>query len=302
MKVFVLGGTGAIGRPAVDSLVAAGHDVEALARSDESAAKLRSAGAEPVSVSIFDRAGLTDAFSGHDAVVNLTTAQPSTFTFIFLRAWRNTERIRTEGSAAVVDAALAAGVPVVIQESVVMVCRDNGDQWVDETTPVDHYPMAVGNHAAEASANRFTDAGGNGIVARFGFFYGTGAQHADDFLTMARRGIVPVIGRPDSYLSSIHVDDGGRAVAALLDVPAGTYNVVDDEPLTKRAYADALAAAAGRRAWLRGPGRAAGLLGHRTNSLGRSLRTSNAKLRHVTGWVPKYPSAREGWAAMAANP
>lgn len=302
MKVFVLGGTGAIGRPAVDALVDAGHDVSALARNAERAALLEGKGARPVDVSMFDRDGLTAAFRGHDAVVNLATSQPSTFTFIFLRAWRDTGRIRTEGSANVVDAALSADVPVVVQESVVMLCRDHGDQWVDETAPVDHYPMAVGNHAAEASANRFTRAGGTGIVLRFGFFYGTGASHAEQFLSMARFGIVPVLGRPDGFLSSIHVDDGGRAAAAALTVPAGTYNVVDDEPLTKRAYATAIADAAGRRAWLRGPGRATRLLGHRTSSLSRSIRASNAKLRNASDWKPRYPSAREGWQAMTAGP
>jgi len=302
MKVFVLGGTGAIGRPAVDALVAAGHDVSALARNAGRAAQLDEKGAHPVRVSMFDRDGLTAAFKGHDAVVNLATSQPSTFTFIFLRAWRETERIRTEGSANVVEAALAADVAVVVQESVVMLCRDHGDRWVDEMAPVDHYPMAVGNHAAEASANRFSRAGGTGVVLRFGFFYGTGASHAEQFLSMARLGIVPVLGRPDSYLSSIHVDDGGRAVAAALSVPVGTYNVVDDEPLTKRDYATAIAEAAGRRAWLRGPGRATRLLGHRTNSLGRSVRASNAKFTDATDWQPQYPSAREGWQAMVAEP
>jgi nucleoside-diphosphate-sugar epimerase len=94
--------------------------------------------------------------------------------------------------------------------------------------------------------------------------------------------------------------DGGAAVAAALHARAGTFNVVDDEPLTKRGYADALAAAARTTAWLRFPGRAALLLGGRTTSLTRSLRVSNARLRHATGWAPRYPSAREGWIATAA--
>ena len=85
--------------------------------------------------------------------------------------------------------------------------------------------------------------------------------------------------------------DGGAAVVAALAVPAGTYNVVDDEPLTNRRYADALSAAAGKAAWLRVPGRAA--------SLTRSLRVSNARFRGASGWIPMYPSAREGWIATA---
>jgi nucleoside-diphosphate-sugar epimerase len=118
---------------------------------------------------------------------------------------------------------------------------------------------------------------------------------------MAHHHLVPLIGHPGSYLSSIHMEDGGSAVVASLDVPAGTYNVVDDEPLTKREYAQALASAAGTRPWVRGPGRLASLLGHRMASLTRSMRVSNRRFREASGWQPRYPSAREGWIATAAR-
>jgi nucleoside-diphosphate-sugar epimerase len=206
----------------------------------------------------------------------------------------------TAGSAAVVDAALTAGVPRVIQESVVMLYRDGGADWVYEDTPTDNYPNASGNHAAEASARRFAEAGGVGVVLRFGFFLGPGAAHCEQFFALARRHVCVSMGRSDSYLSSVHLDDAATAVVSSLAVASGTYNVVDDEPLTKRAYADAMAAAACTRPWLRPPGRAALLLGDRSTSLTRSLRVSNARWKAATGWQPRYPSAREGWVATAA--
>lgn len=248
---------------------------------------------------MFDVPGLTAAFVGHDAVVNLASAMPSTLQFVRLSAWQDTQRIRTEGSANVVDVALDTNVAILVQESVVMLYKDLNDAWVDEQAAVDHYPMARGNHAAEASANRFARDGGAGIILRFGFFYGPGARHSEQFLTMARLGLVPVIGPPNSYVSSIHVVDGGRAVPAVLDAASGIYNVVDDEPLTKHDYAIAIANAARRRPWLRGPGRLARLLGHRTTSLTRSIRATNGKLKSATAWTPELPSAREGWAATA---
>ena len=116
MKVFVTGGTGAIGGHAVPALVGEGHTVTALARTPEKAARLARQGAEPVFVSIFDRADLTAAFSGHDAVVNLTSAIPPMSKFMDTRAWRDNDRVRTEGSAAIVDAVIAAGVERVVQE------------------------------------------------------------------------------------------------------------------------------------------------------------------------------------------
>lgn len=102
---------------------------------------------------------------------------------------------------------------------------------------------------------------------------------------------------PSPYLSSIHMVDGGAAVAAALHAPAGTYNVVDNEPLTKREYAQALAFAADKRPLVRGPGRLAFLLGDRVASLTRSMRVSNQRFRESSGWQPRYPSAREGWIA-----
>jgi nucleoside-diphosphate-sugar epimerase len=90
-----------------------------------------------------------------------------------------------------------------------------------------------------------------------------------------------------------------RLLLRHFNAPAGTFNIVDDEPLTKREYADALARAAGKAMWLRGPGRAALVFGDRLTSLTRSLRVSNARFRSATGWAPRYPSVREGWIATA---
>jgi uncharacterized protein YbjT (DUF2867 family) len=121
MRVFVTGGTGALGGHAVPALLSAGHHVTALARSDEKAADLVRLGAEPARLSLFDRQALTSAFAGHDAVANLATSMPSTAAFLSAKAWRESIRVRAEGSAAVVDAALAAGVGRLVQESVSMI-------------------------------------------------------------------------------------------------------------------------------------------------------------------------------------
>jgi nucleoside-diphosphate-sugar epimerase len=300
MRVFVTGGTGAIGRHTVPALVAAGHEVTALARSPEKAAALAEQGAKPVQVSLFDTDAMTKALAHHDAVVNLASALPSMYRFVSARAWAPNQEIRTNGSASVVDAALAAEVPVLVQESVAMLYKPQGERWIDETMPVDHYPITSGNHAAEASALRFTDAGGTGIVLRFGLFYGPGAAHCEQMLAQAKLHVALMLGPADSYQSSINVIDGGEAIAAILGAEAGIYNVVDDEPLTKRDFADALADAVHTRPWLRPPGRAALLLGDRLTSITRSLRVSNGKVREATGWAPRHPSAREGLAATAA--
>jgi len=299
MKVFVTGGTGAVGRHTIPALVQQGHTVTALARTLEKAAALAAQQATPVSVSLFDPSALAAAFAGHDAVINLATAIPPMTRWMSATAWRNNDRVRSQGSAAVVDAALAAGVGRLVQESVSMLYRDQAASWIREDAPIDRYPMARGNLAAEANAHRFSEAGGTGIVLRFGWFYGPGAAHSQQLLALARRHLGLVLGPPAGFVSSIHVADAAAAVAVALQAPAGTFNVVDDEPLTKREYAQALARAAGKAMWLRGPGRAAVLFGDRLTSLTRSLRVSDARFRAATGWAPRYRSAREGWIATA---
>ncbi|SIS19116.1 NAD-dependent epimerase/dehydratase family protein [Williamsia sterculiae] len=300
MRLFVTGGTGALGRHAVPALVGAGHDVRALARSARKAEVLRDQGAEPVSGSIVDRDALAAAFRGCDAVVNLASSIPSTTSFVRASAWDECTRVRAEGSAAIVDAALRVGVGRFIQESVVMVYRDGDDRWLDEQSAVDHYPITVGNHAAERSARRFTEAGMHGLVLRFGLFYGPGAAHSEQFVDLARRHVGFTAGRADSFQSSIYLPDATTAIVAALTAPSHLYNIVDDRPVTKRENVDALVAATGRRAWLRGPGRAAELLGTRTTSLTRSLRVSNAAFREATPWRPRFPSVRDGYADMVS--
>jgi nucleoside-diphosphate-sugar epimerase len=301
MRIFMTGGTGAIGSYAVPALLDAGHTVSALARTPDKAAALSNRGAQPVSVSLFDCEGLTAAFAGHDAVVNLASALPPTHRMILTSAWTENHRVRAEGSANVVDAALNVGIPRLIQESIVMIYRDGGDRWIDEDWPTDRFPSAAGNHAAEANAQRFTHGGGAAVILRFGIFYGLGAAHSEQIMALARRHIGFQAGRPDSYVSSIHVADAASAVVAALESPSGTYSVVDDQPVTARDNSKAMAAAVGTNTWLRAPGRAASLLGQRTTSVTRSLRVSNTRFRATTAWKPRYSSVWEGYRAMAED-
>jgi nucleoside-diphosphate-sugar epimerase len=298
MKVFVAGGTGAIGRHAVPALLGAGHDVTAVARSDQKAEALTAQGAAPVRVSIFDAEALAPVVAGHDAVVNIATHVPPTRRAARLSAWAEHDRIRREASAALTAAALEAGVGRYVQEAIVFTYPDRGDGWIDEDVPFD-VPDPFGTAvAAEEAVRRFADAGGTGVVLRYGGFYGRGSEQTDVVVRWARRHVGFLVGRPDDYTSSIHVADAGKAVAAALDAPAGTYNVVDDEPLTKRDVATAIGDAVRARPWVHVPGRLTPLLlrGQPAAALlARSQRVSNARFRSATDWAPQFPSVREGY-------
>ena len=293
MKVFVTGATGAIGGHVVPALIAAGHQVSALARTPDKAAVLTAQGATPRAVSLFDRAALTEAFEGHDAVANLATAIPSARNFMRPGAWSGNERVRREGSATVAAAVQAAGVPRLVQESITFLYPSCGADWIDEDVAPDPFPLAEANLATEANA-RAVD---NSVVLRFGLFYGPGSSHTALLLALARRHVALVPGAPEDYLSSVHLADAATAVVAALAAPAGLYNVVDDQPATRREYAAAVGAAAGKRPWLSVPGRGARLAGARAESLTRSQRVRNTRLRAVTGWAPRFPSVRDGLSA-----
>jgi nucleoside-diphosphate-sugar epimerase len=302
MRIFVTGATGVIGRRVVPLLTDAGHQVTAVGRTPEKRRVLEEQGAGAVDADLFDAAAMRRVLEGHDAVVNLATHMPSSSTkMLFRRYWQENDHIRREGSSALVDAALAAGVGRFLQESFAPIYEDGGDRWLDENAPV--RPTAYNRTVldAERSALHFAASGGRGVVLRFAAFYGPDSRVLHDMVNIVRKGWAPLPGEPSAYISSIAHDDAATAVVATLDGPSGIYNVSDDEPVTRREWMDTLAAALGVRppkllpAWLTRLG------GSTMELLARSVRMSNAKLRSVRGWAPRYPSVRDGWAAFVSH-
>jgi nucleoside-diphosphate-sugar epimerase len=126
-RVLVTGATGVVGRLAIPQLLARGHRVTAVGRAPEKRAELTTLRADAVALDIFDAEGARRAMAGHDAVINLATHMPSsTFRMLLPWAWRENDRVRREGSAALVQAALAAGISRFIQESFAPVYEDGG--------------------------------------------------------------------------------------------------------------------------------------------------------------------------------
>jgi nucleoside-diphosphate-sugar epimerase len=125
-----------------------------------------------------------------------------------------------------------------VQESFAPVYPDCGDRWIDESVPIRPARYNRGVADAEAAALSFP----GGVVLRFGYFYGPDRDFTRDMIAMVRRGWSPLPGRPEAYTSPVSHDDAADAVVAALDVLAGIYNVVDDEPVTHRDFAGSLAA------------------------------------------------------------
>jgi nucleoside-diphosphate-sugar epimerase len=301
MKVFLTGATGAIGPATVRGLLEKGHQVRAVARSDDKAAQLRELGAEPVAVDLFDADAVKGAVDGSEAVLHLATNVPLLRRMATKKGWAMHNRLRTTATEMLVDAALTTGVTRFVKESVSFVYPDGGHAWIDESTlPDKSIEMLQPTLEGERIVDRFTAGGGQGVVLRFGSFYGPTARVTDEALRLARWRMSMVGGKQEAFVSSIHTDDVAGSAVAALDAPAGIYNVVEDEPVTRRDYLDAFSAAFGVRKLRPTPTWLVKLMsGGAAAAVIRSWRVSNKKFRDATGWSPRYPSVREGWPAVA---
>ncbi|HEX7779989.1 MAG TPA: NAD(P)-dependent oxidoreductase [Vicinamibacterales bacterium] len=301
MRILVTGATGVIGRRLVPLLCDAGHNVTAAVRSRARAGRLSRQGAAVAEVDLFDRSAVQRAVAGHDAVVNLATHIPKPSRILLPWAWSENDRLRRAASAALVDACLASDVSRFIQESFAPVYPDRADRWIDETTPIEpvRYNRSVTD--AEASARRFSRAGRTGLIVRFGGFYGPDADQTIELIRMVRKGWALLPGPEGAFISSISHDDAAAAVAATLTIPAGVYNVVDDEPVTHRVFVNSLAQTLGVGPPRLPPVWLTPLFGSIGKMAARSLRISNRKLRSASGWKPRVPSVREGWLDVVAG-
>jgi nucleoside-diphosphate-sugar epimerase len=302
MKVFLTGATGAIGAPTVQALRDAGHDVRAVARDETKAGQLRTLGAEPTTVDLFDADAVRSATAGCEAIAHLATNVPPMSRMARRNAWATHNQLRTDATRNLLDAAAANGISTFVKESVVFTYPDRGDEWIDESVPVTTgAKLLEPTLDGERLVTDFSTRGGRGVVLRFGLFYGPTSRSVDESLRLARWRGSSVTGRPSAYQSSIHTADVATAVVAALDAAAGVYNVVDDDPVTRREYLDAFSAAFGLPRLRPTPAAIVRLVaGSGASALVASQRCANGRFRGETGWAPGYPSVREGWPAVAA--
>lgn len=301
MKIFVAGATGVIGRRLIPLLVDAGGDVTAVARSPAKAAQLKKQGAKPVTVDLFDPAAVEEAVMGHQTVINIATRIPSGMKVMLPGAFDENIRIRREASQNLASGAIAARAQRFIQESFAPAYPDCGSEWIDESVEIRPATYIESVRDAESAADEFTKSGGAGVVLRFSLFYGPDSSLTQDIVRAMKTGIAPFFGGPEAYMSSIWTDDAAAAVFAALKVPPGVYNVTDDEPMRRGEAFELLAAALDARPPRVLPRWLTMITGSLGDTLGRSLRLSNAKFRQASGWTPTVPSVRTGWKVLVSE-
>lgn len=300
------GATGVIGRRLVPALIAEGHQVTGMTRSPERAGGLRAIGAEAVVADALDDAAVRSAVSAArpEAVIHqLTSLPPKIDPRKMDRDFALNDRLRSEGTRYLVDAAQASGAARILAQSIAFayapgpagtVHRESDPLYLDAPRPFRRSAAALSDlEQAVLEAD--------GVVLRYGYFYGPGSavSSAGSIGRDVARRRLPIVGKGQGVWSFIHIDDASRAtVAALGAGESGAYNVVDDDPARVSEWLPALAAAIGAPRPRRVPAAIARLAAGRygVETMTRAQGASNELARRALGWSPEYPSWRTGFS------
>ncbi len=305
MRVFLAGATGAIGRRLVPMLIAEGHQVTGMTRSPERAEELRAAGAEPTVADALDRPAVQAAVreARPEAVIHQLTALPKRIDPRKMeRDFELNDRLRSEGTRFLVEAARAADVKRILAQSIAFayamgppgtVHSESDPLWLDP-------PKSFRRSALALADLESTVLGADGIVLRYGYFYGPGTSISSTGSTVedvARRRL-PIVGGGKGVWSFIHIDDAARAtVAALGHEGSGVYNIVDDDPAPVADWVPALATAVKAPKPFHVPAAVARLLAgeYGVTVMTQGQGASNELAKRELGWQPTHASWREGF-------
>jgi nucleoside-diphosphate-sugar epimerase len=297
MKIFIAGGSGTIGIPLVRALVAAKHEVIALTRTPAKRDELRSLGASVAVADALNREALMGAVDAARPthVIHQLTAIPKAGV---RRAGdlQATNRLRVDGTRNLLDAAIHARARRFIVGSFAML-SERGPASPESSDEAAAAVRSMERQVLEAAAHGSIE----GIVLRYGMFYGLETPSTVSMIDMVRKRRLPMIRGDAGQLPLIHVDDAVSATVCALDAaPSGSaYDIVDDRAVSlseiAKSLADSTRAATPHRmpAWLL---RLLAPYMARLASLRMPL--SNAKAKAELGWRPRYPTLRDGLAEM----
>jgi nucleoside-diphosphate-sugar epimerase len=300
MSVFVAGGSGTIGMPLVRALSAAGHQVTALTRSAHKRDELSKLGASIAVADALDRDALIgvirDVRPSH--VIHQLTSLPKDGPR-HASDLVATNRLRIDGTRNLLDAAIAVGARRFIVGSFAPLSpRDRSGGA--EVLPDDEAAVAVRSmeiQVVEASRRGAIE----GIVLRYGLFYGFEAPSTVAMIEMVRKRRLPVVRGDAGQLPVIHIDDAVSATVQALEAgrPGASYDIVDDRAVSLTEIVEGLARFTGSPAPLRVPQWLPRLVAPymaRMTSIRMPL--SNADAKAELGWHLKYPTMRDGFAGM----
>ena len=307
MRIFVAGGTGAIGRPLVTSLAAARHEVVVFSRSEQRVAALGVPGIVPAVGDAFDAGTVMRAVQSAqpEVVINQLTSLPQTVNPVSVkRGFDLTSRLRREVSGTLVAAARAAGARRVIAQSISFAYRpgpgvrsESDPLWTEAKGQIGVLTTSLA--ALEAATPG--DTGLEGVVLRYGSFYGPGTYFAPGGLyanLLAKRRL-PLPGDGGGLFGLVHIEDAASATTAALEGPTGTFNVADDVPAPASEWMPFVARLLGAKPPRHIPESIArlGAGAFLTYLMCDQPAVSNQRARTELGWSPRYPDWHEGLPA-----
>jgi nucleoside-diphosphate-sugar epimerase len=308
MEIFVAGATGLLGRGVVRRLAAAGHTVRGLSRTTRNEGVIHELGGRPVAGDLFDVRSLVAAVGGAEAVLHLATKIPLRIR-PSLADFAENDRIRTQGTVNLLEAARRAGARLYIQQSIAFLAATAERRRLADDDPC-VLPAPPGTPAYAASkmeqlVRRAADAGMGATILRGGLFYHAESAQTRQLIDAVAKRRLPIFGRGDNVVSTIHADDMAEAVVAALARPAPgeTFFVVDDSPLRFADFVNTVARLVGAP-----PARhlpeflARPVLGPVMGILPKiSFDCPNAKLKAATGWAPVYADLETGMREVLAR-
>jgi nucleoside-diphosphate-sugar epimerase len=312
MRIFLAGATGAIGRPLVSALIAAGHSVVGLTHAPAKTEAIRRMGAEPVVADGLDAAAVRAAVmaSSPEIIIHeMTDLTGASDLRHFNRTFAGSNRLRTVGTDHLLAAAREAGVRRFIAQSFCgwpyarngVAIKTEADE-LDPDPPEELRPTLEAIRYLEHAVTGSTQP--EGIVLRYGVFYGPDTGMLDHAtIEQIRHRRVPLIGDGGGWWSFVHVDDAADATVRAVERgrPGSSYNIVDDEPAEVREWLPALAQMLDAKPPLHLPAWIGRLVAgeHMVSMMTQVRAGSNIKARRDLDWEPLRPSWREGFSVIA---
>lgn len=292
MQVFVTGATGFIGTHVVAELVAAGHQVLGMTRSDAGARALAAAGAQVHFGDLADLSTLRQGAAKADAVIH------TAFDHDFSRLAENCEQDR-KVIAALGDELNASGRPLIVTSGVGMGAGSKGELALETRFNPEHRNPRI---ASELAANALLDRGVDVRVVRLPQVHDKRKQGLISYLIAISRdqGVAAYLGEGQNRWSAVHVDDAASVYRLALELgqTGARYHAVAEEGVASKLIAEAVATGLGVPTRSINPQEVEGMFGWFGMFAGMDMAASGQLTRQWLGWQPQGPGLMEDLANM----
>ncbi len=309
MKLFVTGGTGAIGRVLLPKLVDNNYEVFALVRNPNRSKMIESLGVKTIIAEVLNKDDLKKVIKKIEPEViihQLTALKNSTGNFKkFDEEFALTNRFRTEVTDTLIEAARLVGTKRFIAQSFGGWPNERkGGSIKTEKDPLDSSPPA--NFRKTLAAIQYLENAirnvkdFDALALRYGIFYGSGTGFAKDGIIaeLIKKHKMPIVGDGKGVWSFTHIDDAASStIKAIKNGNQGIYNVVDDEPAMVKDWLPFLTNVLGAKPPSKVPEWVAKfIIGEGGISMMTQIRgCSNTKAKLELSWQPLFSSWRQGF-------